>query len=307
NELAEKKLPFVAIKREQSNISNSESVSTEWRNADILDINSLHDALEGVDAVIHTAALVSFNAKDRDQLYKVNVEGTKNVVDSCLNLGIPRMVHISSVAAFGRLKGTSEITENQKWVDSKLNSDYAESKYLAELEVFRGQEEGLQIDIINPSVILGQGDWSRSSTQLFNYVWREKPFYTEGSINFVDARDVAAMILIMLNQEASGSRIIANGGNLPLKNLLSQIAIKFSKKPPRIRVPAPLISTAARLETLRSWLTGSTPLVTPQSARAVRENFFYSNQKAIKELGIEFRALEETLDWCCSYYLQTLQ
>jgi nucleoside-diphosphate-sugar epimerase len=208
------------------------------------------------------------------------------------------------VAALGRQKGVYQINEDNKWVENKLNSEYAESKYLAELEVFRGQEEGLAIDIVNPSVILSQADWDKSSAQLFKYVWKNKPFYTQGSLNYVDARDVVAMISLLLQKKASGERHIANGGVVPLKEILTIIARHFNKKAPWIKVPGPLVSAAAWIESVRSWVTGNEPMVTPQSARTAHEKFFYNNEKAVQKLGMRFRPLEDTLEWCCTHYLQ---
>ncbi|MEQ8363942.1 MAG: NAD-dependent epimerase/dehydratase family protein [Cyclobacteriaceae bacterium] len=304
HQLGEESTPFFGIKREHSDTSLTDPLAINWKEADLLDIGALHQALEGASTVVHSAALVSFKSSDAEQLYRINVEGTRNVVNACLSLGIPRLIHVSSVAALGRQKGVYDINEDHKWIESKLNSDYAESKYLAELEVFRGQEEGLEIDIVNPSVILSQADWDKSSAQLFKYVWKNKPFYTQGSINYVDARDVVNMISLLLKRKASGERHIANGGVVPLKVILTKVAAHFNKKAPWIKVPGPLVSAAARVESVRSWITGNEPMVTSQSARSAHEKFFYNNEKAIKKLGMQFRPLDDTLEWCCSYYLQ---
>jgi len=303
-QLLQDNLSFFGIKRKSSDLSLVEGLPIEWREADILDINSLQETLAGASTVIHTAALVSFKSSDSEQLYRINVEGTRNVVNSCIQLGIPRLIHVSSVAALGRQKNVDIISEDNKWVDNKLNSDYAESKYLAELEVFRGQEEGLAIDIVNPSIILSQADWQKSSSQLFRYVWQNRPFYTDGSINYVDARDVVNAIRILLDREASGERFIVNAGTVPLRELLSQIATQFNKKQPWIKASGPLISLVTGLEYLRSKLTGTEPMVTAQSARAAQEKFFYNNTKIVRDLGIEFHPLQQTVEWACSYYLQ---
>lgn len=303
-ELNKSSVPFYGIKRASSDTSSFGKLSINWKEADILDINSLQEVLQGATTVIHAAAIVSFNPRDGEKIFKVNVEGTRNVVNTCLQLGIPRLIHISSVAALGRQKGVSEIDENNKWVDNKMNTEYAESKYLAELEVFRGQEEGLDIDIINPSVILSQSDWKKSSSQLFKYVWENNPFYTQGAINYVDVRDVVKIVLLLLEGKATGDRVIANAGMIPMKEFLSEIAHRFTKKPPRILVPSSFVSIVAYMELIRSRLTGKEPIVTPQSARTANEKFLYSNEKAVNELGMEFQPLAKTLDWCCPYYLQ---
>jgi len=131
-------LPCCGIKRSSSDISNFKKAAINWKDADLLDLTSLTEAIKGATTVIHTAGLVSFKPNEGERLHKINVEGTRNVVNACLKLGVERLIHISSVAALGRQKGVSEIDENQKWIESKFNSEYAESKYLAELEVFRG-------------------------------------------------------------------------------------------------------------------------------------------------------------------------
>ncbi len=303
-QLSSEGIPFFGIRRKSSGNDLINGLKMEWKESDILDSNALLEALEGATTVIHTAALVSFKAGDGESLHRINVDGTRNVVNACLALGISRLIHVSSVAALGRQKNIEIIDEDSKWVDNKLNSAYAESKYLAELEVFRGQEEGLQIDIINPSIILSQGNWKKSSAQIYRYVWQNQPFYTDGSINYVDARDVVKTITTLLQSKPTGERYIVNAGNIQLKELLSLIANQFNKRPPWIRVPGGLISLAAGVEYLRSIIAGTEPMVTAQSARSAQEKFFYDNRKITQNLGIDFRPLSETIEWTCKYYLQ---
>ena len=294
----------VAGLRRNSSQNTAYESSLDWKECDILDISSLIDVLKGAEVVVHCAALVSFNPRDKEKLHAINVEGTRNVVNACLIAGVRRLIHISSVAALGRQKGIQTISEDSKWIDSNLNSDYAETKYLAELEVYRGLEEGLAMDIVNPSIILSRSNWNRSSSQLFKYAWAERPFYTDGVINFVDVRDVAEMVVRLMNSPPSGERYIANAGSIEIKDLLKEMAIRFKKKAPWIRLPGSLISIAAQFEIMRSRATGSDPIVSKQSARVAKEKFYYSNKKAIKDLGMQFRPLEESLQWCCEYYLQ---
>ena len=233
--LLHEKCEVVGIKRKESNTNLLQGYENKinWREADILDALSLEAALKDVDCVIHTAALVSFNPRQTKKVFAVNVEGTRNVVNACLELNIPRLIHISSVAALGREKGIINLNEQAKWAESPLNSIYAESKYFAELEVFRGQEEGLSTAIINPSIILAPADWTKSSAQVFNYVWREKPFYTTGSFNYVDVRDVADMVFSLSSAPINGERIIANGGTSTYQIIFEEIAKRFHKKKTR--------------------------------------------------------------------------
>lgn len=299
----EEKIPVIGVKRETSDLSKlPERIQrTEWRNADVIDSQSLLAAFENIDCVIHTAALVSFDPRDRKKLFEVNIEGTRNVVNACLALKIPRLIHISSVAALGRQKNQTKITEATTWVKSSMNSDYAESKYLAELEVYRGQEEGLSIAIVNPSVVLAPDLQLRSSAQIFKYVIDQRKFFLASHINYVDVRDVSEMVFSIFKKEVKEEKFIANAGNVSLKELLDQIAWRLGKKAPSIKVHPTLVTVAAWLEELRCRITGSRALISRQSIRSSRENFVYENSKSISQLQLQYHSLTETLDWCCRH------
>lgn len=304
--LAQTEQKVICLRQATSNVADLSDINHKitWREANVLDTGSLQESLRDADTVIHTAAMVSFNPRKAKTIFKINVEGTQNVVNVCLDLGIKKLIHISSIAALGRQGNEQVITEDSKWVDSTLESDYAESKYLSELEVYRGQEEGLHVSMVNPSVILAPGDWSRSSAQLFRYVWQQKQFYTDGMINFVDVRDVVEMVRVLTYGNFNGERFIASAGSIALIHLFEQIASRFNRKPPYIKVAPSLTTLVAALESVRSALLQREPLVTRQTARLAKEKFHYDNKKATTQLGIRFRPLGETLDWCCQYYLQ---
>jgi dihydroflavonol-4-reductase len=302
--LLQENTPFVALKRAQSDLSLLQDVASQiqWRDADINDPLSLQDAFQDVEGVIHTAAVVSFNPRDKKKIFEVNVEGTRNVVDACLGSGVKRLLHVSSVAALGRTKGQSVTTENNKWVASPLNSTYGESKYLAELEVFRGEEEGLSTIIINPSVILAPANWNNSSARLFRYVWDEKAFYIDGSLNYVDVRDVVNVMLPLYNSTARADRFIVNAGNISFKEFFDKIADHFSKKSPSIKLNKDVLGFIARMEAWRSAIFRTEPMITRETARLADTFFWYDNQKVKKALGVEFQSIEATLAWCCSHY-----
>ena len=278
--------------------------SIKKRQADILDQVSLREAFEGVDTIIHSAAFVSFNPRWRNKLFDTNVTGTKNVVDTCLQMGVKNLIHISSVAALGRSsKGT--ITEESKW-NSDNTTDYAETKYLAELEVYRGAEEGLNISMVNPSVILSASQSDRSSARLFDYVWNEKKYYTTGSLNYVDARDVAEAVLQLYKKPQHGQKFILSAGTLPFREFFVKIAERFNKKPPSIKVSSSLSYWAGLAEEFRAFLINNEPLVTRQSAKMAIQSYQYSSQKSLDTLGIRFQTLEQTLEWCCEHYLRNV-
>jgi nucleoside-diphosphate-sugar epimerase len=211
------------------------------------------------------------------------------------------------VAALGRTKGQTSITEQQKWTDSHLNSTYAESKYLAELEVFRAQEEGLSTITVNPSVILAPADWNKSSAKIFKYVWDENPFYIDNHLNFVDVRDVAEIIYRLLHADIHGQRFILNSGSVRLFELLRETAARFHKKPPAFKLHATVLQIVAFFENIRSYITGKEPLITRETARMAGSAFLYSSQKIETLLAFKFRTFHETLDWCCKYYLAQIR
>jgi dihydroflavonol-4-reductase len=273
---------------------------------DILDMAGLIKAFEGVDAVVHAAGLVSFNPRSKKKIFDVNVEGTRNVVNACLANGTKKLVHISSVAALGRHRAGTMVNEDSKWVPGMAVSDYAQSKYLSELEVFRGMEEGLRVSVVNPSVVLAAGDGRRSSSLLFGYVWREGRLYTDFLLNYVDARDVSRIVVHLLREDFNGERFIASGGSADAKKIFSGVARRFQKRAPSIAVPKSFAQTAAWIEEFRSAIIGSEPMISRQSLRASREGVFFDNSKAKKILGLEFQTLDNTLDWCCNLYRNNL-
>ncbi len=277
-----------------------------WREADITDPVSLHETLQQAEGVIHAAALVSFNPRHRKKMFQVNVIGTRNVVNACLNLKLQRLIHISSVAALGRQKNQTLINENNAWTESQANTFYAETKYRAELEVFRGQEEGLATAILNPSVILAPGNWNRSSAQLFKYVWKQIPFYINGSLNYVDGRDTATLAVKLYHADVQGERFIANAGAVSFKKFFDETAKRLNRRPPGLKVSGPVLHLLSRLEQARAWLGGD-PLITRETALLAGNYFLYENHKVTRRFAFAFQSFEATLDWCCSWYSQQVK
>lgn len=296
---------FVALKRQGSDTSLLSDVNhlITWRDADVLDEVALQEAMKGVSKVIHAAAIVSFNPRRAKEVLNINALGTRHVVNACLEHDVKRIVHISSVAALGRQKGQKKIDETNKWVDSKLNSVYAESKYIAELEIFRAQEEGLSAVMVNPSVILAPADWNKSSAQLFRYVWQQGLFYTDAYLNYVDVRDVTHAVVQLLNEPLHGERFILSAGNISFGDFFQQVARHFNKRAPSVKLGRNLLQVVARLERVRSAIIGNEPLITRETARLAGTEFLYDNQKITNALNFQFQPIDKTLQWCCEYYM----
>jgi len=273
----------------------------EWIEGDILDATLLRKIIREADEVYHCAGLVSYAPQDAEILKSINIDGTSNVVNACLANSRVSLCHVSSIAALGMVKGDQLITEEAKWDGATEHSLYASSKYFGELEVWRGIAEGLKAIIVNPSVVLGSADEiNRSSTQLFKYVADEKPYYTAGSANFVDVRDVvAAMIGLMERPNAAGERYIVSAGNLSYKEFFDQVASCLHKRAPFWKVPDWLTEIIWRLERVRSIFTCQRPLITKDTARTAKRKRLYSNEKIKNKLDITFRPVPETITWCC--------
>jgi dihydroflavonol-4-reductase len=276
----------------------------EWVNGDVLDVISLEEAMEGIHTVIHSAAVVSFVKKDRQQMYKVNVGGTANVVNMALEKNIQRFVHISSVAALGRTEHGGQVNEEKKWEDNKINTHYAKSKYKSEVEVWRGTAEGLSAVILNPSTILGYGDWNNSSCAIFKNVYNGFKWYTPGINGFVDVEDVARAAVVLMESQYTEQRYVVNGDNWSFKQLQETIADAFKKERPSRQTTPFLIAIAWRLEKIKSFFTRHKPLLTKESARVAHSKTLFQNDKILTDLpGFSFTPLQESIAKACEKYL----
>lgn len=274
------------------------------RAADINDPHSLVAAFEGINTVVHTAGLVSFNPRLQKELFRTNVEGTANVVNAALRANVKNLIHISSVAAFPRSAAGEIVTEHADASDNKgdFASYYGFTKHLAELEVFRGGEEGLLVAVVNPSVVLAPSREWRSSARTFEYVLKEKPFYTNATLNYVDARDVAKAISLLIRSPHHAERFILSAGGMPYIDFFKLLAKQFNKRAPFLKVGHELIWLAAAAEELAAFALGKEPLITRPMANALRKKVVYDASKSISDLGVQYRSLEDTVDWCCGFY-----
>jgi dihydroflavonol-4-reductase len=280
----------------------------EWVEGDILDVVSLEEAMEGVESVIHSAAIVSFSKSDRKKMYQVNVEGTANVVNAALENNIQRLVHVSSIAALGRTTRAEMVTEEKKWEDNNNNTHYAISKHHAEMQVWRGFAEGLEGTIINPSTILGYGDWHQSSCAIFKNAYKEFSWYTKGVNGFVGVEDVAEAAVQLLQSNISHQRFIVNSENWPFQKLFNSIADGFGKKHPHREATKAMGEIAWRLESVKSLLTGKKPLLTRETAKVAHSKTSFDNSALLQALPtFRFTPLETVVKNSCANYVRALQ
>lgn len=267
---------------------------------DILDVVGLDEAMKGITHVYHCAAIVSFEPSEKYRLLKLNVEGTANVVNACINNGVEKLVHVSSVAALGRIREDEPITELMNWTEETSNSVYGKSKYLGELEVWRGIGEGLKAAIVCPTIILGGDNWETGSAAIFKTAYNEFPWYTEGISGFVDVQDVAKAMILLMGSEISGQRFILNGENVPYRKIFTAIANCFGKNPPSKKVTPLLASIVWRLFAVRSFFTGKKHLLTKETARTGQAKVHYDNSKILNALpGFTFTKIDETIGRTC--------
>jgi dihydroflavonol-4-reductase len=297
-----------ALKRVNSDLSLLNDIAGQitWIEGDILDMPFLLSSLKNIDTVIHSAALVSYLPKHKNLLYKINVEGTSNVVNASIENGVKNFLHISSIAALGKEKKQEVVTEDIPYTDSPSATNYSRSKYLAELEVFRGGEEGLNTCVVNPSIILGPGDWNKGSSQLFRYVWEKGSFYSSGKMNFIDVRDVCDIVLQLLPQtgKLNGEKFILNAGQTTYECFFAEIAQRFQVRKPSYEAGHFLKSIAWRVEALKSMITGKDPLITRETSMVGKYNYYYDSSKLTTLLQFRFRPLSDTLDWTCDELLK---
>jgi dihydroflavonol-4-reductase len=280
----------------------------EWVEGDVLDLISLDDAMQGMDAVIHAAAVVSFSKKERSLMYQVNVEGTANVVNTALEQGIKRFLHVSSVAALGRTTKAETVTEEKKWQENKNNTHYALSKHFSEMHVWRGFAEGLEGAIINPSTILGFGDWHQSSCAIFRNAYREFDWYTEGVNGFTGVEDTAEAAVRLLLSNINQQRFIVNSNNWMFRQLFNTIADNFHKKRPAKEATQTLGEIAWRVEKLKEMLTGKKALLTKETAKIAHSKTSFDNGKLLRTLpGFSFTPLETVIKKACENYLGALE
>ena len=278
----------------------------EWMKADLLDIYDVEAAMAGVTHVYHCAAIVSFQPGDHEKMLHFNPESTINIVNQALVQGIDKMVYVSSVAALGRSGPLQkEITEEEQWGESDYNSAYGLSKYLAETEVWRGIGEGLNAVIVNPGIILGEGNWDEGSAALMKVAWKEFPFYTKGSTGWADVQDVANILYLLMNSTHEAERYIVSAGNYTYHEVFIKMAVALNKKPPRMYAGPFVTGLVWRYGRLQS-LLGKRPVITKETASTAHSLSYYNNKKLLEALpAFSYTPIEKTIERMAKTFLST--
>lgn len=261
--------------------------NVEYRQCDLKDWDETLQHITEHAEVYHCAALVDFDKKSRNTLIEDNVLMTENVVNAALLIGIKKLVHISSIAALSREKNNTEdhkhIDEKSQWTNSSNNSKYAQSKYYAELEVWRGIEEGLNAVIVNPGIILGECvDWEKGSSALIHKVSEGLKYYTEGVNGYVDVTDVVQAMILLMESDVNRERFIIVENNYTYQELFSKIAQNLDVKAPHVLAKPWMSKLVVCAETIKSFITRRPQLITKETARTAFQINHYNNQKLLK-------------------------
>jgi len=268
----------------------------DWIKADITEIPSLEIAFENIEYVYHCAALISYDPNDENQLRKINIEGTANIVNFCLKNHIEKLCYVSSIAALGDLAPhEKEITEETEWNPEVLHSDYAISKYGAEMEIWRGQQEGLNVVIVNPGIIFGAGFWEQGSGIFFSAIRKGFPFYTKGSTAYVGVSDVVKIMMRLMNSSVAGERFVVIAENLTFEKVIFNIADSFIVKRPKLEARPWMLSIAWRLDWLLSSLFRTKRKLSKYSAKSLTSENLISNEKIKNALNFEFQSIDTVI------------
>jgi len=278
--------------------SNHEEVFNKiiWVEAKLNDVSTLNTAFKDITHVYHCGAFVSFNPADYQRMRRVNIDGTTNIVNLCIANSVKKLCFVSSIAAVEKNTDNDLIDESENWNNANYKSGYAITKYGAEMEVWRASQEGVDVVIVNPGVILGSGFWHKGTGNLFTFINKGFKFYTEGVTGFVGVKDVVLIMQKLMQSDIKNERFILVAQNISFKNVFFYIADALHKKRPTIKVSKVLSEIIWRFDLVKSKITFNAPLITKYSARSSQSKSYYSSQKIKNFLKFEFESMVKTME-----------
>ncbi len=304
-----------AIKRSTSSLATIEKIFSyhsqdykelldqiEWVECDITNAYSVHNAMQGVDYVYHTAAIVSFDNRRKYTIIQNNATGAKNMVNAALQTGVKKFCHVSSSSALGDVPDGELITETSLRNPGIRHSAYSESKYLSELEVWRAINEGLNAVIVNPTIILGEGQWNTGSSSIFKTLADGLKFYPTGNNGFVDVLDVVDAMTGLMNSDISGERFIVSGHNISFKEIFEKIAKSLNVKAPGIKANNIMLAVAWRAEKVLSIIMQKEARITYDSVKSSKKLLRYSSEKLLNNIDFKYRSIEDTISRIANNY-----
>ena len=274
----------------------------DWQLADITDILSLEVVFKNIDYVYHCAAYISFNPRHFKTLKKVNVEGTANVVNLCISEKVIKICYISSVASLGKTENESLITEECEFNPNDRNSVYSITKHQAEMEVWRGSQEGLEVVIVQPGVIIGECIWSSASCGIFRTIAKGLKFYTPGGIGIVDVKDVVKVMIYLTKSKLKNQAYILVGENILYKKLLTKISNKLHRKAPKLLISKTLMLSFANFDWVLNKLFKTRRKLLKSTVRNLFKRSFYDSSKITTTMNFNFSDLDKTIERVAGNY-----
>jgi len=310
-ELTQQGKPVRALKRSKSSVAYTESIfkytlgtkgeelftKINWVNGDIMDIFSLEEAMQGIDEVYHCATEVSLRDEKPDEIIFTAERGTENMVNIALEKGVKKFCHVSSVAALGEYDNGKEMTEEVFEEFTHVNnSPYAIGKHLAEAQVWRAHAEGLNVVVVNPTIILGPWGGKAGSMSFFHHLKKSSTFYTAGTVGFVDVNDVVKTMIRLMDENKMGERYIISAENLSLYNFFTDITQQINKPAPRIKMG----KTGLKIFRFINNLAGGTKITSTMVAHS-SGTYIYSNKKITKALNYRFTPIKQSIEHCATF------
>lgn len=280
----------------------------EWVACDLLDVYAVEDVMQGIHQVYHCAAIVSFEKKDRERVIEQNRSATANVVDEALIAGVDKLIHISSIAALGRAgKENKLVSEETHWEDSNTNTAYAIGKYQSEMEVWRAMAEGLDAAILNPGIILGEGNYNEGSAKLFQSAYEEFPWYTSGVNGWVDVKDVARAAILLMESDITEERYVLTEGNHSYKDIFTLMANAMKRKPPYKHANAFMSKVAWITSAVKAAMSGKKSLLTRETIRTAQAVCYYDNHKFLQQFPeFTYQPMKNTVERVSKDFLKNI-
>lgn len=280
----------------------------DWVDGDILDYFGLEKILAGAEEVYHCAAIVSFSRKERKKMIQNNVEGTANIVNAALETGVKKFCHVSSVSALGGNQNGYSTDELTNWIPSKRVTGYSQSKFFSETEIWRGIEEGLNAVIVNPSIVLGPGNWETGSSRLFKTVWDGLNFYTKGVTGFVDVKDVVKVMVMLMEdnnfENCKNQRYLLNAENLSYQELFRQIARALNKPAPKYFASRFIMELAWRGAFVYGLMAKNTPALSRETALAANSKSLFDGTKITRTIDFDYTSVADSIKQTAGFLLQ---
>jgi nucleoside-diphosphate-sugar epimerase len=275
----------------------------EWIQADITDVPSMTPAFKDVKKVYHCAAVISFDPADYRTMRKVNIHGTAIITNLSIDAKVEKLCFVSSIATIGDDPKKEFANEENDWGGNEKNNGYAITKFGAETEVWRASQEGVDVIIVNPGVILGSGFWDSGSGKMFPQIHKGFQFYSNGVTGFVGVKDVVGCMVQLMQSNCKNQRFILVSENKSFKEVLFSIAECFGKKKPTRCVQPWQASLFWRWDWLVSKITSRKIRMSKYTAKTLFRKTYYSSEKCKKQLEVTFKSVEEVVKQVSKEYL----